>query len=462
MGSGVFVVLRGGGVPRLVGQKSDGFGFMNAETMYTFRAPGTTVHMIDIASGAAKDSVTFNGRMSAVDWSPTTSAWLAEREGEPVRIVLASATGTITDTLGMTDTFVRGSARWAVGRRAMMFLVGITSRNVLAERPVSAGAARFAGTDRIIQRDMPELFNSFSTSSDGQLALGEVYTIDKLLSFDLAEAGGHPRQIAIAPGSYFNTPYLSPDGRQIAVGMADYQSFNSFVFPSDGGASRALTHAQAPASDRPVGWTTDGTRVILNSVRTPQAVLSLVDVKTGRIRPLDGAGSAIPANGTIGAVVFEIAGGQLVFLSKGSLFRADTVTGKATEIVKIDGELRRASPDGKRIAISGSEPVEAPLSIVDVETGKVTKIAMLPRPFGVVVGWGRDGNLYLPKKTDTGFELWRMADTGGALTKFATLTERCWPYGFDFAVEAKRAVCYSTEVYPDIWMLQPPGSRGKK
>jgi len=55
-----------------------------------------------------------------------------------------------------------------------------------------------------------------------------------------------------------------------------------------------------------------------------------------------------------------------------------------------------------------------------------------------------------------------MSDTGGPLTKFATLPERCWPYGFDFAVEAERAVCYSIAVYPDIWMLQPPGSGAKK
>ncbi|MFI5246118.1 MAG: protein kinase, partial [Gemmatimonadales bacterium] len=89
VGSGVFVVLRMGGAARLVGPKADLFGFVDASTLYTFRAPGAVVQLIDIASGAAKDSVALPGRMTVVDWSPSTSTWLAQREGQPARLVLA-------------------------------------------------------------------------------------------------------------------------------------------------------------------------------------------------------------------------------------------------------------------------------------------------------------------------------------------------------------------------------------
>ena len=46
---------------------------------------------------------------------------------------------------------------------------------------------------------------------------------------------------------------------------------------------------------------------------------------------------------------------------------------------------------------------------------------------GAVFGWGHDGYLYLPKQTSTGFEIWRMPDTGGTPAKYATLPVRCWP-----------------------------------
>ncbi|MFI5246278.1 MAG: hypothetical protein ACHQQR_13675, partial [Gemmatimonadales bacterium] len=352
------------------------------------------------------------------------------------------------------------SARWATSGKAILYLLDEGSLNSLVERAVSGGGRKFGSAARVIQRGMPQLFNWFSSSRDERLALGEVYTIDNLESFDLRAANGHPRRIAVAPGSYFNTPYLSPDGKRVALGTGDYQGWNAFVIPTDGGDMSALTHAQAPAAEHAVGWMNDGRRVVLLSTQNRRSMLSLLDVNTGRMRALDQA-NAVAIVG-LGQTAFEVAGGQVAYISKGVLSRIDTIAGKSTVIAKIDGELRRVSPDGRRIAVFGNEPVEAPLSIVDVETGKITRIAVLPRPFGAVIGWGRDGSLYLPKRTDAGFEIWRMPETGGTPVKFATVPGRCWPYGTDLAVEAKRAVCYSTDVYPDIWMLEPPGAVAKK
>jgi tRNA A-37 threonylcarbamoyl transferase component Bud32 len=460
IGSGVFVTARTGGTPRLVGPKTNNFGFIDNSTLYTFLSPGTAAKLIDVASGATKDSVVFAGRMSSLDWSATTATWVAEREGDPLRLVLASRAGVATDSVVMPDTTIRGSVRWWTGRSALLYWVTDGSLNSLEEMPVSGGGAHFSGAPHVIQRGAPRLFASFSSSSAGRLAIGEVSTIDNLVSFDLAQPGGRPRRVAIAPGSYFDAPHIAPDGKQIAFGNTDFQGENSFLIPTEGGTVRALTQAVSPSGERPLGWMKDGTRLILASVHGPQAQLSIADVKTGRIRAL-GESSSL-SGPTLGYDAVEIAGGQLAFFHRGSLVRLDTLGGQPSEIAKISGELRRASPDGKRIAISGLEPVESSLSIVEVATGKITKIATLSRPFGVVVGWGRDGTLYLPKRTDTGFELWRISDAGGALTKFATLSERCWPYGFDFAVESKRAVCYSTDVYPDIWLLDQAGGAARR
>jgi Tol biopolymer transport system component/tRNA A-37 threonylcarbamoyl transferase component Bud32 len=460
IGSGVFVALRTGGTPRLVGPKTDVFGFIDNSTLFTFLSPGTSVNLIDVASGATKDSVIFAGRMTSLDWSATTATWLAEREGDPLRVVLASRAGAATDSVLMPDPIIRSTTRWATGHSAILYLVGDGSLNSLEEMPVAGGGAHFSGAPRVIQRGLPRLFSSFSSSSAGRLAIGEVSMIDNLVSFDLAQPGGRPRRIAIAPGSYFDAPHIAPDGKQVAFATTDYQGNNAFLVPSDGGAVSALTQAVSPSAERPIGWMNDGKRVILASVHGPESQLSIADIKTGRIHALGASGSL--SGPTLGYMAVEIAGGQLAFFHRGSLVRLDTLSGQSTEIARIAGELRRVSPDGKRIAISGLEPVESSLSIVEVATGKVTKIATLPRPLGVVVGWGRDGTLYLPKRTDTGFELWRISDSGGALTKFAALSERCWPYGFDFAVESKRAVCYSSDVYPDIWLLERPDGLGRK
>ena len=445
VGSGVFIVLRSGGAPRLVGPKAGALGFYSAKDIYSFDAGTDLVRIIDVASGAVRDSVRLAGRMANLDWSLASGEFLAARADAPTHLAILSPQGAILDTVIVTTAVY---PRWRISGASILYWAEDGSEVVLVERDV-AGGRRFTTESRVLQRGVPPLNETASSARDGRLLIGRVPSNDNLWTFDLSVPGSKPTRIGMAPESYFTSPHLSRDGKRVAYSTFDLQGLNAYVISSDGGEPNALTHAES-GTQVVQAISHDGAQAFIRSLSGDRQVLTAVDIATGRQRRID---STTFLSTTSLSPVGQLGNGQVVFTTRGQLFRVDSASGKVMSIVKVGGTLRQVAPDGNRLVIYGDDPVEAALYVVDATSGTVSKIATLPRPLGLVIGWGKDGFLYLPKQTSTGFEIWRMPDTGGAPMRFATLPVRCWPSGVDVAVDAKRAACYATDMFPDIWLL---------
>jgi Tol biopolymer transport system component len=144
----------------------------------------------------------------------------------------------------------------------------------------------------------------------------------RVQQISLWRPGASPRPLGPST-DWILTPQWSPDGKSIAFadergGWDDPDSTEIYVMRADGSKLRDLTSVGATVfRDEEPSWSPDGRRIVFVRVleNSPYLELGVVDVRTGRVRPLHVSGES-PAWGKAG-IVYAGGHGQLMLVSPG-------------------------------------------------------------------------------------------------------------------------------------------------
>ncbi len=208
-------------------------------------------------------------------WVVREKTGIFRRAGEPVQLN--------TGQLAATNPVLS-----ADGKR--IFFAGVTEdRNEFLRYDIKTG--RFA-------LDLPGVSGTeLEYSRDGKWV---TYVSTRDGSLFRSAADGSDRLQLTSPPLGPGMPHWSPDGRQIAFhGSAGGQSLRIYVVPFDGGVARQVTNGESGNDGDPT-WSPDGSQLAFGTllgdttyvngdVKKTDAVIHVVDLKTGHVSTLPGS-----------------------------------------------------------------------------------------------------------------------------------------------------------------------------
>jgi Tol biopolymer transport system component len=176
--------------------------------------------------------------------------------------------GVYAASLDSKDETLLVRARSSMAYAPPGYLIFFRERNLVAQ-PFDAQSLQTTGDPLPIAEDVqffPQTYSAlFSVSGNGLLLYQprSSSAVSQLVWFD---RGGKPVGTVGAPGDQAN-PRISPDGRRVALDVADRQTGNMdvWIYVAAGGVGTRLT--SDPAIDSDPIWSPDGRRVSFTSLR---------------------------------------------------------------------------------------------------------------------------------------------------------------------------------------------------
>jgi Tol biopolymer transport system component len=249
--------------------------------------------------------------------------------------------------------------------------------------------------------------------------------------YEVGASGGPARPIAVS--SRLDHPVYSPDGRRIAL-LTDVNGVTGRIAICDlaRGTTSRLSAGLA-AGDLPLSWLPDGKSLVflggdLIGYGTSQHP-TLVDVRTGRARPLAGEAPwywdtavASPDGKQLGLLL------QLKY-GDGEPERLDVFDARTQKLERIAGSTQFAeidalswSPDGRKIVFSAyKHNARGDLYVADVATKKVSLL------LGQAAGqrdpaWSPDGKriAFVRPARGGGTSIWSVDLAGGRVTRLTS------------------------------------------
>jgi eukaryotic-like serine/threonine-protein kinase len=148
------------------------------------------------------------------------------------------------------------------------YLLFFRERNLLAQ-PFDAQSLRTTGDALPIAEDVqyfPQTYSALFSASGNGLLLYQPRSSSAVSQLVWFDRGGKATGAVGAPGDQAN-PRLSPDGKRVALDVADPQTGNMdvWIYETSGGVGTRLT--SDPAIDSDPIWSPDGRRVSFTSLR---------------------------------------------------------------------------------------------------------------------------------------------------------------------------------------------------
>jgi Tol biopolymer transport system component len=214
---------------------------------------------------------------------------------------------------------------------------------------------------------------------------------------------------------------VSPDGRMFAFEAADAYQTQIFVAGVDGDHIRQLTDGSGGASLG--GWSPDSERIVLvtEALPSPLGRVAILDVRSGRLRPLTDAGYVFAASFSPDGrwVLYSVARESRPDTWRTDLWRVPAGGGRPTLLIA-HGDLGAYAPDGATIAYHRSSATSQPfcgtclwhddrLTFVPSDgreqpaTANSGMLAPLNRFDGMLPRWSPDGSRILVSYPGAGF-----------------------------------------------------------
>jgi eukaryotic-like serine/threonine-protein kinase len=333
-------------------------------------------------------------RIDSTNGETSQLAPIALDDGETVLYTSFAMGGAAAARIGLASlrdgstTILPVAGSYALGVIAD-FLVYVTSTGIVMAVPIDLRKREVRGApvpviDQVATESSGDAFAHLT--HDGVLMMFSGTNRRRLA---LAEAGVLPK-VVIADAQNYQWPRLSPDGRRIAMTLANAGRSDIWIYDLPSGPLTRLT-TQGTLNDRPE-WMPDGRAVLFRSNRGALNALWL--------QPVDGAGDArqffAMSNSKVDEGVVSNDGRYLLFqrdsTGVGDLWYA-TLTGdtiarpiETTPVAEISG---RFSPDGKWIAYSSSESGAAQVYVRPFPSLSVRYQVSLDG--GGTPVWSRDG-----------------------------------------------------------------------
>lgn len=220
-----------------------------------------------------------------------------------------------------------------------------------------------------------------------QAATGDAEEVDhprhvtRLWILDLAS---HVARRVSPAGVSVSAVGWAPDGRRLAVRVADTPSINDYFYhsrialidPATGALGRTLIDHAAEGPR----WSPDGQRILGEAIRTPGFIglgVRVADVRTGKVTALADEHPGLLTNArwapdgrSITALSFE--------QTRSVLVRIDAAGGRISRTAAFDGEaaVTTSARDGKRVAVALSSP-DRPADVWIEEAGRVRPVTRI-------------------------------------------------------------------------------------
>jgi Tol biopolymer transport system component/DNA-binding winged helix-turn-helix (wHTH) protein len=280
-------------------------------------------------------------------WSPDgTRVGFVRWQGEKCHILLVSALGGATQTLGPCGDPHYDDMDWSPDGRWLAFAIG---------------AGTNASPRRIRQMDVDTLERRFLTTP---------------------------------PADYFgdHSPAISPDGRTIAFARALSPGVEDlYVAPVEGGEARRLTTDNRDVTG--LDWSGDGESLFFSSDRAGTYNLWEIPVDGGELRMIAGGGAKIkdPSVSVQGATVafeswiYEINIWQLSLMNESDAAPSALITSTQWDYAPA------VSPNGTRLAFSSTRSGSHELWIADSDGSSPTQLTSFAGPWTGMPNWSPDG-----------------------------------------------------------------------
>jgi hypothetical protein len=450
---GLYVVPRGGGVPRKVADEAVSYGFADDRTACYLLRRGSVIHKSDLTTGDPRDSVVIGGGqwlLNTVDINPRTGMiFFAGIHGSALRLGLADARGRVLDTLDQV-----GGGGWAPdGRHVFVGSVDARSLVHLLRIPVSR-AGRFTGRPVEVVGGIRQDAWSGIALTPGGYVLGDAGRTSDVLAFPV---GGVGRRLTHSSTWYFG-PMISPDGRAVAYVKQDAWGANVYVAPVAGGAERPVTTDSGIREL--LRWFPNSRRLsalVLQSSGTGGFSHEIDELDSGRRHPfaLDAGLVVVGWRPDLTAFAQRLDGRAFAIVdSAGKTLRRFPVSDSLAPLSGIQG-----SPDGSRVALLvGGGGARRRVVAVDATSGSISLVVDLGGADSVRVAllrWAPDGFLYLARQAGSAApELWRIPARGGALQRAAGVPDGCDLSTITLSVDVRTGACLVADSRPDLWLVE--------
>jgi hypothetical protein len=449
---GLYLVPRGGGVPRKVADLAVSYGFADDRTAAFIVSQGPVIRRADLATGELKDSVVIGDGhwlLGGVDISPRTGMiFFNGLHGSALRMGIADARGKVLDSLDRA-----GSGNWDPdGRHVLVGTLGARSLLHLTRIPTNR-SGRFSGRGVEIIAGIPGDAWSGLAMTPGGYVVGEAGRTSDVWAFAI---GGARRRLTHS-STYYMGPSISPDGRTVAYVKQDAWGTNVYSAPVVPAAERPVT---TDSGFRQVlRWFPGSSRlsaVVIQGGATGGFVHEIEELDTGRRHPivLDAGLVVVEWRPDRTAFATQLDGRALAIVdSAGKTLRRFSVPDSLAPTVAIQG-----SPDGARVALLVGGAGRRSVVTLEVASGALRPVGRIDGGDSVRVSllrWAPDGFLYFARRVGTAApELWRMPAAGGALQRAAALPEECDFGTFTLSADAKTGACLVSDSRPDLWLVE--------
>ena len=447
--SGLYAVPRLGGVPRRISDAHtfDQHAMGDTLVLAPNFAVGRFARFVLAASGAVVDSVPLP--LAAVDdiaWSPDGAHLVVTTDYR--RLTVMGRDGRVTDSL--IGAF-RPTARWMKdGSGFVLFRALEGLEDDLDFYPI--GRDGRLGKREVILRKVATLTaGEFDLSRDaGTMVLATGSAIYDLWTFDFS---GNARQ-RTSGTTWYGEPAISPDGHTLYYQRGDVAGDNVYrlTLPD---REEALTADSVPSGFTATNVSRDGRRLTFGQSVGAGIRTGFLDLVSRQVAfesdRGDASTSPIPLDR---GLVYGRANGR-------GLLMVDSLGGPGRNWLLPDSTSLQAfdvGPGGKSVALilrTRDAQLLATSPLDRFEPKVLYRFASNDIPYSL--SWSDDGWIsFKMRRGDESPALWGVRATGGPLTRRAQLPAMCNARGIRIAAAAPVGACLSSDLRPDIWVLDLP------
>jgi serine/threonine-protein kinase len=449
---GLYLVPRGGGVPRKVAEEAASYGFADDRTAAFLVTRGAMLRMADLATGDLKDSVAIGGGgwlLDNADVNPRTGMiFFTGIHGSALRMGIADRRGRIVDTLDQI-----GGGGWAPdGRHVYVGSIDARSLVHLLRMSVSR-SGHFSGKPVEVIGGIPQDAWSGLAPTPSGYVVGDAGRTSDVWVFAV---GGAARRITHSSTFYLG-PSIAPDGRTVAYVKQDAWGANVYASPVAGGSERPVTTDSGIR--QLLRWFPNSRRlsaIVVQSSATGGFAHEIEELDTGRRHPFALAAGLIVVGWRPDFTAFaqQLDGHAFAIVdSTGKTLRRFAVADSLAPLTAMQG-----SPDGSQAAFLVGGGAKRRLVIADAVTGALRPAADIGSSDSVrmmLLRWSSDGYVYLARQAGTAPpDLWRVSARGGTPQRAATLPAGCALTMVTLSADARDGACLITDSRPDLWLVE--------